>query len=300
MSEAEDLYSSYIVNCVFNAILCYTAIMFNSVSIHAIRRTSSLPKPLKALLLSLAVSDLCVGLIVQPLYVAVLVMLLQQNTENNPIYRTTSLVYHITINLFAYASFFSVTALTADRFLAVHLHLRYQEFVTLRRVVGAVISIWVCTVFFSLMVGFRLIPRNVAFYASCASIEIACFIIMAVLYYKIYSAVRRHANDIQALQIQQAAQNDQNGEIRARVRKSAVATFYVYLFFFVCYLPNTLIYLAVIINSGPSTVILGLSTYAVTLVLLNSSLNPLIYCWKMKHIRHAILDTLRIMLPSSN
>ena len=190
----------------------------------------------------------------------------QRDAENNQIYHTTSSAYFITVNLFAYASFFSVTALTADRFMAIHLHLRYQEIVTLRRVVGAVISIWVCSAFFSLMVGLRLIPtQNVEFYASCASIEIACFIIMTVLYCKIYSVVRRHANDIQALQIQQAAQNDQN---RARVRKSAVATFYVYLGFFVCYLPNTLIYLAVVINSGPSAVIMSLSTYAATLVLL--------------------------------
>ena len=82
------------------------------------------------------------------------------------------------------------------------------------------------------MVGLRLIPtQNVEFYASCASIEIACFIIMAVLYCKIYSVVRRHANDIQALQIQQAAQNDQNS---ATVRKSAVATFYILHFFIIC------------------------------------------------------------------
>ena len=216
--------------------------------------------------MSLAVSDLCVGLIVQPLYVAVLLMSCQRDAENNQIYHTTSSAYFITVNLFAYASFFSVTALTADRFMAIHLHLRYQEIVTLRRVVGAVISIWVCSAFFSLMVGLRLIPtQNVEFYASCASIEIACFIIMAVLYCKIYSVVRRHANDIHALQIQQAAQNDQN---RATVRKSAVTTFYVYLGFFVCYLPNTLIYLAVVINSGPSAVIMSLSTYAATLVLL--------------------------------
>ena len=299
MTEAEDLNSSYIANCVFNAILSYNTIMLNCVSIHAIRKTSSLQNTLKTLLLSLAVSDLCVGLIVQPLYITVLLMSFQRDAENNEIYHTTSSAYFITVNLFAYASFFSVTALTADRFMAIHLHLRYQEIVTLRRVVGAVISIWVYSVFLSLMVGLRLIPRNV-FYASCASIEVASFIIMAVLYRKIYSAVRRHVIDIQALQIQQAAQNDQNGEIRARVRKSAVATFYVYLGFFVCYLPNTLIYLAVVINSGPSTVIVGLSTYAATLVLLNSSLNPLIYYWKMRHIRDAILNTLRSMLPSRN
>ena len=55
--------SSYIANCVFNVFLCYTTIMLNSVTIHAITKISSLPKSLKTLLLSLATSDLCVGLL---------------------------------------------------------------------------------------------------------------------------------------------------------------------------------------------------------------------------------------------
>ena len=68
MNETDPLYSS-IVNCVFNAFSAYTAIMLNILTIHAMGKTSSLPKPLKTLLLSLAV---CVGLLAQPsLYVYV-------------------------------------------------------------------------------------------------------------------------------------------------------------------------------------------------------------------------------------
>ena len=37
-------YSSYVENSVFSTFLCYTAIILNSVTIHAIRKTSSLPK----------------------------------------------------------------------------------------------------------------------------------------------------------------------------------------------------------------------------------------------------------------
>ena len=69
--------------------LSYVIPPLNIVSIHATRKTSSLPKPLKTLLLSLAVSDLGVGLVAQPLYIADLVMELKQNTENNPTYDTT-------------------------------------------------------------------------------------------------------------------------------------------------------------------------------------------------------------------
>ncbi|KAL9957548.1 hypothetical protein ACROYT_G039190 [Oculina patagonica] len=136
-SEAADLYSSYIANCVFNAFSSYTAIMLNIVTIHAIRKTSSLPKPLKTLLLSLAVSDLGVGLLGQPFYVVLMVWWLQGNYPNCTAYTTYTL---ITI-VFSLASFFGVTAISVDRFLAIHLHLRYQELVTHKRVVAVVISI---------------------------------------------------------------------------------------------------------------------------------------------------------------
>ena len=69
MAKAENFQesdSSLIVNSVFNVFFSYTAIMLNIITIHALRKTSALPKPLKTLFLSLAVSD-GVGLLVHPL-----------------------------------------------------------------------------------------------------------------------------------------------------------------------------------------------------------------------------------------
>ena len=77
--EVEVPYSIVIANCVFNSFLSYTAIMLNIVTIHAIRKTSSLPRNLKTLLLSLAVSDVGIGLLIQPFAISILVKGLQQN-----------------------------------------------------------------------------------------------------------------------------------------------------------------------------------------------------------------------------
>ena len=60
----------YLMLCLFNAYLSYTATMLNIAAIYAIRKTSSLSKNLKTLLLSLAISDLGVGLLVQAMFVA--------------------------------------------------------------------------------------------------------------------------------------------------------------------------------------------------------------------------------------
>ena len=77
--ELAELRSTFILNIVFNSFLAYIAIMLNIVTIHAIRKTSSLPKTLKTLLLSLAVSDVGVGLLTQPFYTSFLVKLLQKH-----------------------------------------------------------------------------------------------------------------------------------------------------------------------------------------------------------------------------
>ena len=57
-----------------NSFTSCAAIMLNIVAIIALRKTPSLRKPLKILLLSISVSDLCVGLLVLPLNVALLVI----------------------------------------------------------------------------------------------------------------------------------------------------------------------------------------------------------------------------------
>ena len=129
MQVSEGLYSKLVATCIFNAFLSHTAIVLNILTIQALRRTSSLPTPLKTLLLSLTVSDFGVGLLVQPLYGAILVMQIEEDTENN-LYYALRIAHSILGNLLAFASFFGVVALTADRFLAIHFHLRYQELVT--------------------------------------------------------------------------------------------------------------------------------------------------------------------------
>ena len=101
------------VNYVFNAFLCLTTIVLNIITIQALRKTSSLPKTLKTLLLSLAVSDLGVGLLVQPLYVAILVMNIEENS-NNTAYYSVYKAYLIQKRVLVLASHLGVFALTFE------------------------------------------------------------------------------------------------------------------------------------------------------------------------------------------
>ena len=287
-SVAEKLHSTYIACFVINAFSSCTAIILNSITIYALRKVSPMEKSLKTLLLSMAASDLGVGLLVQPITIGVLVLWLLQT---NPTC-TTYTAFTIIATLFSFASFFSVTLISADRFLAIHLHLRYQELVTLNRVVIATISIWIFSAFFSLIMLW--IPPT-ATYVIFAVIEVTCLAATTFFNYKIYLAVRHHTNQIQVLQVQEIGENREMASNYANLRKSALSTFYVYLLFLLCYLPNICGYVVITIH-GSGTTIEGLSIYMLTLVFLNSSLNPLIYCWKMKQVRRSVIDTLRNIL----
>ena len=281
---------SYLTLCVFNAYLSYTATMLNIVAIYAIRKTLSLPKNLKTLLLSLAVSDLGVGLLVQPMYIA-FIMDSQQNNATNDTDNVIYLAFLIPVNLFIFASLFSVTALCADRFLAIYLHLRYQELVTNKRVAAVVVSIWVTSALISLIRLF--IPKNIM-YVSFVIINSACIITATSLSVKLYSTLRRHINKFQ---VQQVAQNDQVESVQ-RKKKSAMASLYMYLVFIVCYLPDICVLIIIASISEPTIDLKHLQFYTLTLVFLNSTLNPLIYCWKMRRIQHTIVLTLRNLFSS--
>ena len=108
MKGTEELFALYVAICVLNAFLSYIAVTLNVITINAIRKTSSLPQTLKTMLLSLSVSDLGVGLLVQPLFIALRIMELKQKTDKNPTFNATYIAFLLPLNFFTFASLFIV------------------------------------------------------------------------------------------------------------------------------------------------------------------------------------------------
>ncbi|XP_068742537.1 melanocyte-stimulating hormone receptor-like [Montipora capricornis] len=288
----------YVANIVLNAVLCFTSLTLNGATIYALRKTPSVPKPLKVLLLSLAVSDLGVGILVHPLFITRLALESRLQAALRTSFPTFYRVSFFVIYQLTFASFFGVLSLSLDRFLAIHLHLRYQELVTYQRVVTAVISVWVLSGLIPLI---WLIPIDIAYrYVLLAIILVSCFVVSGVLNSMIYATVRRHAHQIHSLQVQPTVQgNAPNVTNASRLRKSTFMTIYVYVLFLVCYLPN-ICALGFISFYRSLAVLEAVYQYTFTLVLLNSSLNPLIYCWKLRGVRQTIMNTLLNAISSQN
>ena len=288
--------ASLVLNCVVNSFLSYATVMLNIVLIFALRRTSSLPKTLKVLILSVAVSDIGVGLLVQPLYTARLLMKMK-NANNQETYNDIVTVVGHTLS---YVSFFGVTTISVDRFLAIHLHLKhqdlltYQEIVTYKRVVATVILSWILSAFLALN---GVLNSEYGCNIAGVAAGMACLLTMALIYFKIYIAVRRHTVQVHPQPAQAVAPNEENRSNFERLRKTAVGTFYVYLLFLACHLP-----IAIVILTGRkrNKKRRHLMIYAHTLLYLSSSLVPLVYCWKFRHIRCAVKNILLNIFARQN
>ena len=101
------------------------------------------------------------------------------------------------------------------------------------------------------------------------------YVLTTAAYVRIYKVVKYHQNQIYS---QNQLQNAKTREA-LRQRKSAYNALFAYLVFLACYLPflpSTILYLT---NTSEisSIVAQGVSIF---LTCLNSSLNPLVYCWR--------------------
>ena len=270
---------------VLNSFLSVTAFLGNSLILIALHKESSLHPPSKLLLRSLATTDLCVGLIAEPLFV---VNCISTANEHWNMFRYTSAVGLATGYIFCGVSVLTLTAISVDRLLALLLGLRYKQVVTFKRTYVIAIAIWVvCTVYSAMRFWNRLITLL------CIIIGTSlCLVISVFSYTKIFLTLRHHQNEIQD-HVQQPNQTNQLNI--ARYKKAVSTAIWLQLTLVACYLPGNLV--AVLVSySGLSSSLFYAWIYIITLAYLNSSLNPILYCWKIEEVRQAVKDTIRQVL----
>ena len=123
-----------------NIFLSITASLGNALILIALYKVNSIYPPTKLFFRCLAVTDLCVGLIVQPLFVTFLLSHITGVNENVVYYVRSSVI--VLSRCLCGVSASTTTAISVDRLLALLLGLRYRHVVTLRRVRVIIICFW--------------------------------------------------------------------------------------------------------------------------------------------------------------
>ena len=194
----------------------------------------------------------------------------------------------IIVHILTEVSLWTVTAISLDRLLALLLGLRYKQVVTLKRTYALVCTFWVVRTVFAATLLWK---SSIAFLCSFISTSL-CLLTSVLSYTKIFLYLRYHQNQVQDHVHQPNQANQLNIE---RYKKAVSTAIWLQLTLVACYLPNGIV-MALVANSGLSSSIYRAWIYALTLVFLNSSLNPILYCWKIEEVRQAVKNTIRQVL----
>ena len=277
----------YLGFCVLNFGFSLVATLGNLLVIRALMKTSTIPATVKKLFLSLAFSDLAVGLCSQLMTAIIYASILKMASSGNntAFFCPTVLgVKNYFLYLLGSASFLNVIVIAFDRLLAVSLHLRYQELITPKRVNIALVSLWLISCITAFI--FVFLPTSNEIVA--AVILMIGYVLTTVAYVRIYKVVKYHQNQIYR---QNQLQNAQTREA-LRQRKSAYNALFVYFVFLVCclpFLPSVILYL---INTSEISFLIA-KCASLFLIYLNSSLNPIVYCWRYREIRRIVKNTVK-------
>ena len=282
----------YFLNAALNVPLAIGTTFANLVVLLAMRHVTSIRLPSKLLLCSLVMTDLGAGSVAQPQFAAFLFL---QAVHPNLVPCSLFKSYSVTASIFASTSLLTLAAISLDRYAALFFYLKYQQIVTARRVCAVLAVIWTFAILSSLI----LIPwLDGKLWRVAASIVVAvALIIIFVACIKIYR--RLQAQQIQPQASDQAQQQAGNTLNMARYRRTASAMMWICVLLLICYLPF-LCMTAFSVAAERTALTECLYGFSVTLLLLNSFLNPFVYCFRLPEIRTEVVKQLHKLFCRSS
>lgn len=278
-SHTEDLAKNgpmVIINCFLNVPLILMAILGNALVLTAILTTPSLRSHSMIMLCNLAIADFLVGVITQPFYIV------KELTEN----RLLNILWDTVAYSFCGVSLLIITTISVDRFLALHYHMRYSTIVTILRVRYMIALVWFIN-FLSSVVYFS---NDFIYHFVIAVITGICLIVSTFSYVGIYRIVCRHRLQIHAQQEAVQCSSAEDDLNYVRMKQSALNTFIFYIILVICYLPMYILLTLHGLSQKPWPTEWN---FATTLVFANSSINPLLFCWRLRELRKAAMKTAR-------
>ncbi|XP_074634652.1 melanocyte-stimulating hormone receptor-like [Acropora palmata] len=273
---------------VINTLLAITAIVGNALILVALCRETSLHLPSKVLIRNLVASDLSVGF-VELVFVGYWVSILQGQWQ---ICQYFYLTYVTGAYISLTVSLWTLAAISVDRLLALLLGLGYRRVVTLRRVYVVAIAIWVL-----IGLGNAITAMLNPYAATIVSVtgSIICLITALLCYTRIFFKLRHQQT--------RARNNPPELDNRtillnvSRYRRTVFTALWMQSALVFCYFPYMLLapFARPEIEKRLSSTVYFLLYLTITLLFFNSTLNPILYCWKIKEVRRIVKD----MFPSS-
>ena len=280
--QTKDTFIASILTSILNAVFSLLTTTWNFIILYVIWKKQELHSPSFILLFSLAASDLVVGLICQPFFVAYHIA---EFVGSYNVYCVLIIIQRLFSYTTTSVSLATLSGISIDRLLALTLHLRYSTIVTFNRTVLTNFAVWIGS---AALVLVNFWTTTAWIFISVAGLLLT-FFVTALSTIKIFQIVRRHQN-----QISQQQRSFQRNTVNVmKLRKSSVTVLYVYGLILIFYLP-LLVTVFMYNFTGYTTRMKLTFDYVSTVVYIGSFLNPFVYCYRMREIRQAVKNVFRM------
>ena len=265
--------SSFYICAVFNLVLAVPTTMLNASFIVAVLKSSDRAEPNQILMLNLAITDLLTGIVSMPSQF----ILYFHHTHFEEACYSKVVAENVTFFL-GMASFFTISAVTIERYAYVFHPFFYNEKLTSRFLKAMAGSIWLLSIALSVTYlftgGSYAINTCIGFFASA-------------LIFFCYIRIMLRARGIRR---QIAAEAGRFGQRRMnkKDRNLVVVGGLIIISFFVCYAPTVLSNLLSAFGIR-SHIFRGMYYWLLLLVLTNSFINPMISCTFNPRVRRKVI-----------
>lgn len=283
-----SLHTNYIIWATINALLAFTAFFGNALILAALRKTTSLHSASNSLLCSLASSDLMVGLLVQPMHVIYCVY----GVVGGPQVRCYSrIIFAWTSDYFIAVSFLTIVAISLDRYLTLCQRHAYRSAMTLGRTRAVISVLWILCLCFPLG---RFVSSSIPMILSSV-VFIVFLVIPSYAGFKIHRFFKQQELQISS-QFQNPARNNSKmaGFNVSHYKRSVTTLLIVYFALLICFLPSVAVTVAwVTADRRGKLALLKVGNFSLTFLMFNSSLNPFLYCWRIREVRKLSITLLK-------
>ena len=271
------VFASYIII----AILSPVAVAGNAMILAAIWKTAFQRSSCHVLLSGLAFTDLCTGLIAQPFSCASFFL---HNTAQQKLVTILRSIGIVSSLYFVSLTLLIMTLMSIERWL--HMSRRTlltgsrRGFVTLTVLLLIPIPLVILSaVAFVKENGEREVNTAVG------AFMLLCYLTTSIAYFKIFRIIRQHQQQVQGNQSSQTF--GQPAINLAKYKKSVVTILYILALFSCCFLPVIICLVVAAAANVDDLLVLNVAfTLSLVLLFFSSSLNPVLYLWRMNDIRN--------------
>ena len=265
----------HIITIIINIITSPLTVLLNVLVIMAVIKRPRLQSYPNILLTCLAATDVLTGLVTQPSFILCEILQLLGKDE----YQVTLCGFHYSaLRTLSLCSCLHLMLITCERLIAIKFTLRYPDLVTTRNIKLAVITVWLVCLISGVLRPLNNELIQTISYLLTAFTFISCIIFIVFSYLLLYREILRHQKKIKTQQVPQ-----EEVERFAKEHKALKTTVFVVGAVLLCY--ASVVFVLVIIGLKLVTSISLVLPWSLTFLMLNSLLNPLIYCWRQEEMR---------------